>query len=277
MCHPSCLTCQTDQFTCVSCSSGYSFVSSSPGPCISNCPVGQYKGTTTCTNCPTGCATCFGSATTSGLGTQCYTCGSSHALAYGSTRCLTTCPGGQVKGVDSNCLLCDVSCATCTTSISNCVTCKSGYVFSGSSPGPCISSCPVGKYMGSSACTSCPGGCLTCFGGGIDSNNCGTQCLVCTGSHYLAYGGTRCLLSCPSGQVAGLDNNCLLCDISCSTCSSSTDSCTLCKSGFVFQTSNPGPCVSSCTAGYYPDSTSSTCTICPTGCAICYGGALSSG
>ena len=207
-----------------------------------------------------------------GKGIQCFTCNISHYLTNGGTRCLATCPSGQVTGVDNNCLLCDVSCSTCTTSATNCITCKGGYLFSSTSPGVCVSACPVGSYMGSTACIACPSGCMTCFGGGVDNNGYGTQCLLCNNSHYLAYGSSNCLAACPNGQVAGLQFNCLLCDASCNTCSGSTYTCTACKPGYAYSGSNPGPCINSCPIGSYAGAT--TCTTCPIGCVSCFGGGI---
>ena len=195
-------------------------------------------------------------------------------MALGSTRCLAACPSGQVAGVDSNCLLCDLSCDTCSGSTYTCTACKSGFLFSGSNPGPCVNSCPVGTYADTTDCTTCVTGCATCFGGGVDGSGNGVQCTTCTGSYYLAIGSTSCLGTCPSGQTAGANNNCVFCDVSCSVCTSSTTTCSTCKTGYVFVSANPGPCINSCPVGKYMGSTA--CTACPGGCKTCFGGGVDS-
>src|SRR5208283_968879 len=97
-----------------------------------------------------------------------------------------------------------------------------------------------------------------CFGGGVDGNGNGIQCLICTASFYLPLGSTRCLSSCPDGQVTGIDNNCLACAYSCNTCITSTTNCVTCSTGFIFVSGTSGPCISSCPPAKY--STGSACT-----------------
>lgn len=234
-------------------------------------------GATACTACPSGCKLCYaGTLDGSSNPTACTVCNGTRYLAYGTTRCVAAsgCPAGQVaSAVDNVCLLCDVSCLTCQTNIYTCVACKSGFVFSGSNPGPCVSACPVGQYAtttGTRACTACANGCSTCYGDATNGNGEGVQCFSCTGSAYLAYGSTKCVATCPIGQVSGVDNNCLLCDRSCTSCSTDVWTCDACSTGFTFSGANPGPCISNCPAGTYFDT--SGCLACPDKCSLCFGG-----
>lgn len=177
-----------------------------------------------------------------------------------------------MAGVNNNCLLCDRSCTDCGTDIYTCNTCSAGFVFLSSSPGPCVSICPVGTFFDTSDCTTCPTGCAVCFGGGTDGSSQGTQCTVCTGSYYLAIGSTKCVGTCPGGQIAGVNNNCLFCDVSCATCQTNQYTCTACNNGYYFLSGNPGVCVNSCPNGKYKGTT--TCTSCPGGCQLCFGGGV---
>jgi proprotein convertase subtilisin/kexin type 5 len=160
---------------CVACKTGYIFVSGTSGACISSCPAGQYSTGTACASCHAGCSLCYGSSSTATVSSLCTSCKNDGTDDYfkvvNADACAKACPDGQYQGsVAHTCSLCDISCATCDTTPTDCLTCKNGYIFVSGTSGPCINSCPVGKYMGSTACTACPDGCKTCFGGGVDSN-----------------------------------------------------------------------------------------------------------
>ena len=175
----SCISCTTSATNCNTCRSGYVFVSGASGPCINSCPTGKYNTGTACVICDAGCSLCYGSLSTgtglTSVSTMCTSCKSDGTDNYfkvvNADACARTCPSGQYAGsVSFECNVCDISCATCTTTSTNCVTCKSGYVFVSGTSGICINACQVGQYMGASACTACPTGCKTCFGGGLDSS-----------------------------------------------------------------------------------------------------------
>ena len=164
---------------------------------MSSCLSGQYKGTTTCQNCATGCKTCFAAGTTS-----CTSCNGTLYLAFDSTRCVDPCPAGQTTGADNNCLLCDRSCLACNNTIFNCTTCSTGFMWNSTGPGPCVSVCLISQYYNSTSggCKDCPNTCRTCFGEGTDATTTfPNQCTSCTGTSYLAVGSTQCMTNCPSG------------------------------------------------------------------------------
>lgn len=61
------------------------------------------------------------------------------------------------------------------------------------------------------------------------------------------------------------------CDTSCNVCADSTNSqCSSCNSGYFLQPSST-ICLSTCTTGYYGNTTNGICTLCDTSCSTCTG------
>jgi proprotein convertase subtilisin/kexin type 5 len=121
----SCATCTSSTSNCITCNTGYIFVTGTSGACVSTCPVGQYNTGSACTACDLGCAVCYGSANsgtgTTAVSTMCTSCKNDGTDNFykvvNADACARTCPNGQFVGsMPFACSVCDVSCATCTSS-----------------------------------------------------------------------------------------------------------------------------------------------------------------
>ena len=134
--------------------------------------------------------------------------------------------------------------------------------------------------MASLKCLTCAKGCSACFGSG--ANQC-TKCKqdvvnsVAT-EFYLIHLTNQCSTVCPSNQYSNLTSHlCLLCDANCLTCVTSSTHCLSC--GFntlavanLFLHNNR--CLLTCPDGLYANLLNHQCTLCPTGCALCFGGSV---
>ena len=124
------------------------------------------------------------------------------------------------------------------------------------------------------ACTSCDTYSLTTCYGCQDVNNAGTI------THYYKYiGASICGTGCPLGQYiddTNSPNACLMCDANCVACFGTSTNCTQasgCKVNNFFNNAT-NSCVSVCPNGTFGNVVTKFCENCASGCALCYGPAL---
>ena len=174
-CDASCTTCSGALSTqCLSCA-GSLYLNTASNSCLSTCPNGTYKNTTThiCTSCHSSCTTC-----SAGTSTDCLTCTVPLYYQTSTKQCVSTCNNGQYPAPTPTplCTACYSSCTTCSGGASNqCLSC-SGTLYLNTGTSTCLSTCPNGTYKNTSnnVCTACDPTCTTCSGGGA------SLCLSCT-------------------------------------------------------------------------------------------------
>ena len=206
--------------------------------------------------------------------THCLSCftGTYLQTSPGPSTCLTTCPSNKYKDTTNNlCLPCDTSCLTCQADTStSCLSCSSTYLLYATGPTSC-GSCLSNYYQNDAnmTCLPCDSSCATCSTSGS------TNCKTCLSGNYLqdpTATVSSCQNTCPDGKYpSSTTNKCLLCDITCSTCSQSgLNYCKACPVNTFLQ-SSPGPsnCLSQCPSGYYKDMTNWICSLCDTTCNTC--------
>ena len=197
-----------------------------------------------CYPCDATCLTCTGAGSS-----DCLTCQS--ARFFINDQCL--CYDGNYSFADGSCGLCDASCSTCSLSPTNCTTCSANMTLLNSQ---CISSvCALDSYISSSGnCASCSLYCQTC--NGSEAYN----CLSCfPGMHVPGgYGYCQCI---DGTYLSSISPNltCAACNSNCATCTEMASICTSCANGLVL------------------NSSTRTCSVCPSGtyfsngaCLTCY-------
>lgn len=245
--------------------------------CVDSCPTGQFPdvAVSRCRPCDvSGCLVC----PAEGVCTRC-----EQPLWLLNQTCVQSCPPGYYGNTDTGtCRQCDAACLTCADGVSgvSCISCRvtlalhDGACVQGCPPprllrnvtSPvCVDHCPDGSYqritLSSRLCLPCAAACRRCHG---DARNC-TSCV--TSGHVLVTRGngvTSCEHSCPVGQYPGVDNHCVEChDRRCGRCYVGGQHCMSCHD----QTEllEMGRCVSSCSAGLYPNPGRVCLPFCPRG------------
>lgn len=157
------------------------------------------------------------------------------------------------------CSICLSPCLTCNGSTnSSCTSCIGSYYLLSNL---CLAVCPSTYYSNINICSACTLPCLTCSGSSI--------CLSCSNGSYLY--GSSCVGSCGSGLTTYNNSICLYCSVSCMTClSANSSACTSCYSG-AYLDQNSQTCSSTCSNGFYPDSSSGIglCLPCVAPCLYC--------
>jgi proprotein convertase subtilisin/kexin type 5 len=115
------------------------FYWSSATSCSLNCSEqdGYYpeSSDSTCTACPTDCASCTASD-------SCTSCNNSKVLNIETSLCETTCPDGYYANSSSICQLCHYSCSTCSgPSKYDCTVCNSPTFIPNDIENTCIAFC----------------------------------------------------------------------------------------------------------------------------------------
>ena len=175
-CNQPCKTCASnDKSSCTSCYETGSFQFLQSSTCVAACSTGWInKGTFTCTQCDSVCATCDNNDETS-----CLTCDKTGSTPYfDSNRCLTECPSTKYSN-SFICTDCVSPCSSCN-SPSECTSCLNDgsntlIYLQGTQ---CISACPDGSTSVSFTCTTCTDPCLEC-------QTSASSCTKCTGSKKL--------------------------------------------------------------------------------------------
>ena len=205
-------TCQACALNCKKCDQN------GPGKCDSSwCFEGfvQLAGTTNCTACFGGCASCNSNdlsvCTSCGVGQYvsngiCSSCGNNCVTCSSGSICVTCSDGWQL--ISGNCYQIPLGCIS-LSSATICSSCVSGYVLSNGNTactlgGTCNSTnscviCPSSQYLSSGQCLSCPSlpsYCLKC------DPNTPANCFQCSTGFYVAAG------------------SCVSCSANCADCSS---------------------------------------------------------
>jgi proprotein convertase subtilisin/kexin type 5 len=155
-------------------------------------------------------------------------------------------------------LTCPQGCLSCTGS-TLCLSCVTGYYMQTNQL--CKNTCPERFYPNTvtQACSGCPYDCLTC-----DSTG---GCLSCSGTvdfRTLNSITKRCQPSLGYYESGVTISN--QCPSSCSACTSLTV-CSACTSGYYLRSDNL--CYSFCLTGSFPQTTTASCSACPSGCLSC--------
>ena len=246
LCDVGCGNC-SNLTSCLQCVSGEFLYL---GTCVLACPSGTYPvNGEECLNCDPSCLTCSSA-------NLCTSCNIGFYL-FGN-NCQSACPSGYYPNSSTNlCTLCDVGCNLCS-GIQQCTQCTLPlYLYQGS----CLSSCPTGTYGDNLYnCLSCPLSCKTCSSQ--------TICLSCQNNFFIS--GVNCLTICPIGFYGDSTTwECLICDFSCQTCNGSLPNNCLSCNGQVGLYIYSGSCISTCPAGTFNDSLSSSCALCDSTCLTC--------
>lgn len=255
-CSSICVTCSVSAENCTSsnCAQNYYFLNNS---CLANCPDNYFNNLALrqCTQCTTGCQSCFSTGLNSCTACQSLVNGTKYYLQIGVNTCDLNCNQGEFKNSTTlKCVACRSACKTCTDS-TTCQGCQSvdglAYFLTNNT---CSVICPIGTYgeINNYQCTSCFAGCKTCY------SSTQSDCYTCknNGTHnfYLIYGTTICNLTCPDGTYQNSTSFlCLICSPLCKTCTTNSIFCTSCglSSGGLPLFLENGTCIINCASGYY--------------------------
>lgn len=219
-CHHSCSTCfGPDSNHCNSCPVGSLILNNS---CVGSCPSHFYASNLTCKTCHHDCDSCVGP-----LENQCLTCPPGKFL--GDKKCVNDCPVGSY-GEASKCSLCMKNCSSCISQDS-CTRCNEGhYLLEVHTVTNCVADCPSGYVQQSSSrsCQSCPSNCAICYEP--------SSCHSCQPGYVYYAPGASCQLACPDGYYSSPTENCVSCQLPCSTCTGSALNCSSCSTGMALDT-----------------------------------------
>ncbi|KAL4508839.1 hypothetical protein ABPG73_006225 [Tetrahymena malaccensis] len=274
-CDPSCLTCFVASNSCTACANNYYPLYQPPSTtfnCYQTCPNNYYFSVNQCLKCDVSCSTCINDSK------SCTQCSDTYYPLYTNQAhspfmCYQTCPNNYYFSVNQ-CLQCDVSCSTCITDSKSCTQCSDTYyplyTNQAHSPFMCYQTCPNNYYLSNNQCLQCDISCSTCI---TDSKSC-TQC---SDTYYPLYTNQAhspfmCYQTCPSNYYFSV-NQCLQCDVSCSTCITDSKSCTLCSDTYYplysNQANSPFMCYQTCPNNYYLSN--NQCKQCDQSCLTCSG------
>nr|XP_023698827.1 proprotein convertase subtilisin/kexin type 6-like isoform X1 [Paramormyrops kingsleyae] len=175
------------------------------------------------------------------------------SLQTGRT-CVSHCPVGFYEDKAARrCRRCRHGCERCQGGApDHCHSCRKGLYLQPESH-TCVLSCPLGHYVNyvHRQCERCHDNCRTCW---HDFDT----CTSCKEGYRLSR--TTCVLECADGTFLSPEEKCNSCHQSCSTCKGpGKEGCILCAPGFLKEELL---CVSSCSQGYYTQSTATGSTIC---------------
>lgn len=275
-CDSKCSKCDgPDSTQCLVCLSPYYLYQST---CSLDCPSGFWKSDSdlTCKNCHFSCKSCE----SGNLDNQCTDCIDGFVFLSGMCKaCSITC---------LKCLSSPAFCTECNSDLilvsNNCVSCEEGYwkskelescepchasckTCSGGNQNNQCTSCITSFYIKNNYCEQCSSNCLEC-------KNTAEQCVVCHDKYYLDLRYLNCVASCPDETwKSSIDLKCVVCDVSCKTCSGSSDNnCLSCPEKKYL---TEGKCVAVCLDGFFSDNNLKKCTVCHSSCKTCLGSSLS--
>ena len=161
---------------------------------------------------------------------------------------------------------CDDTCLTCKNTATYCLSCKNSNKLHYDT-NSCDSNCPSGEYdAGNGLCALCDANCKTCSTAATHCDSCG----IIDGIQYYKYSDNLCYSVCPNGYYGESDSlNCKICDSSCDGCSIIATNCIKCKDSTYFIKVGSNQCTSDCGTGYYGNTNTGKCTVCPIGCNTC--------
>jgi len=278
LCNSKCGTCN-NKSTCLTCGLNY-YALENTNTCVSQCPNGYLNTPVNniCKICSSLCKTCNMTFD------NCSSCNTGYNLALNSTNtytCLNSFVGYYLDNVLNIYVKCDVSCSTCSTSPMNCQSCNTSgnYYPKIDASNSCFlkTSSPNGYFFNSISNKHelCDISCLTCL-------NSATNCQTCnnSGGYYNTDASPNsCKNSPPTGYFLDqiLKKYVNTCDVSCSTCSTTSTNCQTCnlKAYYYQKVDSVGVCIYYADApnGYFYSSTSKNIDICDISCLTCYNGA----
>jgi hypothetical protein len=240
-CPPDCYKCSTS----TTCSDCYDQATVVNGRCVCNSGYGfnsHYK----CVSCDKNCSTCDPKNYT-----QCTSCRIPDQIPP-SCKCPT---GRYFDNIEQFCMPCHVRCKECFgTGVNHCSSCN----YTGILPIGGLCGCPTGMFWNSSnQCQNCAPMCKECLSSS-------TKCIECRPGATLSNGRCLCpgpMLSIPSGCPPPYNGSC---NLSCLTCSGSTENdCLSCNiNSYFFE----GKCL--CLGSKFMNTSLGTCQNC-NGCAKC--------
>lgn len=236
--------------------------------CVPACPAGTYLDFSMCRPCPTNCSEC--------TSTRCLSCHHDNVLLPGGT-CSYHCPVSSYKIANKTCLPCHQSCQSCVgPGYTNCSACASSQYKLMNGMCELVTTCDPHLYYDHRAfeCRSCHTSCAECRGKeSVDCTACYPDWIQVDG-HCVQ--NPRLRKDCPDDKYYNEElSNCSSCPNGCSSCSDDI-TCTHCQPGYFLQTRSVGEtteetvlCHTSCTGGFYKNSTLLQCLPCPTSCVSC--------
>ena len=236
--------------------------------CVPVCPMGTYKDLSMCRPCSTNCSAC--------THITCLSCQPGNVLLPKGT-CSYSCPISSYKTANKSCASCHPSCLSCNGSNStDCTVCASQQYKLVEGMCKLNTSCDSHSYYDHRAfeCRQCHPSCAECRGREA------VDCLACYAGWVQMNG--HCVqdptvkMSCHDGHYYNEEiSNCSSCPAGCGKCSDDI-TCTECLAGYFLQPRAVGDtaeetllCHSSCTRGYYADTTNQRCLPCPASCVSC--------
>ncbi|KAL4456740.1 hypothetical protein ABPG73_014766 [Tetrahymena malaccensis] len=204
-CPQSCQTCKNGNI-CTSCKYGY-FLSSNQ---CTLCFQGYYLNGNQCLQCDSSCLSCNGPGPN-----NCVICAQPNSFisTIQNNLCTSQCDLSQGQYIDKYtnqlqyyCRSCGSLCQTCTTQYI-CTSCVQGFSLNGNVCQPCIQ----GQYYDGIQCLACDNSCQLCNGPAK------TDCIQCKDNFYYQQTTSLCVANCGSNEYKQ-NQNCIKCDISCSSC-----------------------------------------------------------
>lgn len=122
------------------------------------------------------------------------------------------------------------NCSSCISQDS-CTRCNEGhFLLEVHTATNCVADCPSGYVQQSSShsCQSCPSNCAIC-----DEPS---SCHSCQPGYVYYAPGASCQLACPDGYYSSPTENCVSCQLPCSTCTGSALNCSSCSTGMALDT-----------------------------------------
>ncbi|KAL4504487.1 hypothetical protein ABPG72_009933 [Tetrahymena utriculariae] len=257
ICDQSCQSCSGNSNSCTACTNGYYPLKTAQPQtifqCYQQCPDNYYLNINQCSHCDSSCSKCNVSST------SCTVCQNGYYSIYSTQnqtifQCYSTCPDNYYFKIN-NCYQCDSSCSKCTGDSTSCTACTNDYypLYTGQSTTifKCYQTCPNNYYLNINQCSQCDSSCSSCQ----DLSN---ICTACSSGYYPLYTSQssttfQCYSVCPDGYFLK-NNQCLKCDISCSTCIYDFNSCISCSRNYYplsTQTqANNFQCYQQCPNGY---------------------------
>lgn len=196
----------------------------------------------TCINCLTNCYQCSNQ-------NNCTQCNSGYVL-FNSTQCLLNCPVTYFSVTINNipqCQSCSSNCNYCTNS-TVCTDCAFPTVLLNNQ---CVSSCPSGNYLDSSA-----NKCMNCTV--LNCGNCSSlTCYKCKSNYYGILDTwtqqiSNCTTTCPTAYYAdSVSQNCLSCLLNCISCTNSSRCLNCSSSTVLYSNSTLDQCLNQCPNYFY--------------------------
>ena len=267
-------TAQADDNACSQCEAGKYKAAAGLGACDA-CPLGKFSGAIGQTECAGRCSTGKAGSST-GAQTESAACADCVAGKYADSPGQATC---------TDCEKDTYSAAVGATQAGTCTACPTNrYSNPGSDAVEDCVACPVGtKTLGPNTCEDCPAGkyqdqagaseCKDCVAGTYQTNTKQADCTSCAaGKKGSSTGGRQtesaACAKCEAGKYQGQTGMaaCVVCEQGKFFAGTGAAACSNCPAGrSTASTQSTAASDCKCTAGYYEDAASNTCTKCVAG------------